>query len=199
VLSSATDNLILFRGTQRIEEWLDNLLALQQNYQANDAKQPYGKIHAGFADVYQQILAPLPPDIAKQLNPTVPCYISGHSLGAALATFAAIDIALKVPKLQSQLQLYTYASPRVGDPTFAKAHSQLIPNSYRVVNLADIIPLVPPTKLSGTYVHVGQEWAFLSQNGDALPNHVIDTYLKAIDRGLESHMAKTYLNVLRDR
>lgn len=195
VLSSDTANVILFRGTQRVEEWIDNLLAIQKDYQVTDAKQPYGKTHEGFADAYQQILDPLPPDIAKRLNPSVPCYISGHSLGGAMATFAAIDIALKVPALRSQLQLYTYASPRVGDAVFAKAHSQLIPNSYRVVNLADVIPLVPPTQLRGTYVHIGQEWSFLSQNGDVLPNHVIDTYLRAIHRKLESRTATTYLNL----
>lgn len=199
VLSSDTANLILFRGTQRVEEWIDNLIALQQDYQVSDAKQPYGKTHAGFADAYQQIFDPIPPDIAKQLNPAVPCYISGHSLGAALATLAAIDIALKVPEIRPKLQLYTYASPRVGDAVFAKAHSDLIPNSYRVVNLGDVVPLVPPTKLRGTYAHIGQEWAFLSQNGDALPNHVIDTYAAAIGKKLESHTANTHLNILYGR
>lgn len=199
VLTSETDNLILFRGTQRISEWIDNLIALQQDYQGPDAKQPYGKTHQGFANVYRQILSPLPPDIAKKLNPAVPCYISGHSLGAALATFAAIDIALKVPKIRPQLQLYTYASPRVGDAVFAKAHSQLVPNSFRVVNLGDMIPLVPPTQLNGVYVHIGQEWSFLSQNGDVLPNHVIDTYASAINRKLENHQSETYLNLLYDR
>lgn len=37
-----------------------------------------------------------------------------------------------------------------------------------------------------------------SQNGDVLPNHVVDTYRNAIDRDWESHTANTYLNVLRD-
>lgn len=196
VLSSDTDTIMLFRGTQRNAEWIDNLLAFQQDYRVPDAKQYYGKTHEGFAAAYQQILDPLPANVARQLNPDLPCYISGHSLGGALSTLAAIDIALNAPQLRSQLQLYTYASPRVGDPTFAAAHSQLIPNSYRVVNLADVIPLVPPTKLQGIYAHIGQEWAFLSQNGDVLPNHVVDTYRTAIDRELESDTANTYLNVL---
>lgn len=196
VLNSDTDTIMLFRGTQRTAEWIDNLLAFQEDYRVPDAKQYYGKTHEGFADAYQQILDPLPTNIAKQLNLALPCYISGHSLGGALSTLAAIDIALNVPQLRSQLQLYTYASPRVGDPTFAAAHSQLVPNSYRIVNLADMIPLVPPTKLQGIYAHIGQEWAFLSQNGDVLPNHVVDTYRTAIDRELESHTANTYLNVL---
>ncbi len=196
VLSSDTDSLMVFRGTQRTAEWIDDLTALQRDYPGADAT--YGKIHEGFMEVYQQILDPLPTAVAKQLNPSRPCLISGHSLGGPLATLASIEIALTVPRLRSQLQLYTYASPRVGDQTFAESHSRLIPNSYRVVNLADVITLMPPTKLNGTYVHIGQEWAFLSQNGDVLPNHVVDTYRNAINRELESHTANTYLNLLRD-
>lgn len=195
-LSSDTDSLIVFRGTQRRMDWLDDLFAVQQDYRVPDARQYYGKIHEGFFNAYQHILTPLPTTLTQQLNPAIPCYISGHSLGAALATLAAIDIALNVPEIRSQLQLYTYASPRVGDPTFATSHSQLVPNSYRVVNLADMIPLVPPTQLSGNFVHLGQEWAFLSQNGDVLPNHVVDTYRLAIDRELESNSNNPYLNVL---
>ncbi|MBW4475002.1 MAG: lipase [Stenomitos rutilans HA7619-LM2] len=197
VLSSDTDSLMVFRGTQRNTEWIDDLTALQQEYQGADGKS-HGRIHEGFMSVYQEILNPLPTTVAQQLNRSRPCYICGHSLGAALATLAAIEIALHVPQLRSSLQLYTYAGPRVGDPTFAEFHSQLIPNHYRVVNLADVIPLVPPTKLRDTYVHIGQEWSFLSQNGDVLPNHVVDTYRNAIDQALENHTAKTYVNLVRD-
>jgi hypothetical protein len=31
------------------------------------------------------------------------------------------------------------------------------------------------------FSHVGEPWTFLAQFGDLLPNHVADTYLKAID------------------
>lgn len=196
VLTSDTNHLILFRGTQRRIDWFDDLLAIQKDYRVPNAKQYYGKTHEGFVDAYSGILDPLPTNVAKQLNLAVPCYISGHSLGAALATLAAIDIALNAPELRSQLQLYTYASPRVGDPTFAQSHSQLVPNSYRIVNLADVVPLVPPTQLHGIYTHIGQQWSFLSQNSDVLPNHVVDTYRTAIDRELESNTADTFLNVL---
>jgi hypothetical protein len=51
-----------------------------------------------------------------------------------------------------------------------------------VANLADAFTLMPPTlSRVGTYVHVGQEWSFLSQNNDFLPNHVVDTYRQAIN------------------
>lgn len=192
VLSSPENHIIVFRGTQTTVEWINNLTAVQKDYTDPISGQYFGKIHEGFIKNYLRIVEPLPREIAKTLDPTLPCYITGHSLGASLAILAALDIALNVPALKEQAQLYTYASPRVGDPTFAKLHSQQVPNSYRVVNLADSIPLMPPTQSVGTYVHVGQAWSFLSQKGDFMPNHVVDTYQTAVDRKVETDRLREY-------
>jgi triacylglycerol lipase len=185
-LSSPQHNIIVFRGTQTTAEWINNLTARQIAYTDPLSGQYFGRIHEGFINNYLRIISPIPRDLAQTLNPNVPCYVTGHSLGSSLAILAALDIALNASKLQPKLQLYTYASPRVGDPTFARLHSKMIPNSYRIVNLADVFPLMPPTiSRVGTYVHVGQEWSFLSQNNDFMPNHVVDTYRKAIDEKRE--------------
>ena len=192
VLSSPENNLIVFRGTQTKVEWINNFTALQKDYTDPNSGKYFGKIHEGFIKNYRRIINPLPKSIAQTLDPTIPCYITGHSLGASLATLAALDIALNVPQLKDQISLYTYASPRVGDPTFAKLHAQYIPNSYRVVNLADIIAFMPPTQSVGTYVDVGQEWSFLSHQNDFMPNHVVDTYKTAIEQEVESDRSRQY-------
>ncbi|HTL88561.1 MAG TPA: hypothetical protein VL134_04115, partial [Leptolyngbya sp.] len=193
VLASKTRNIIVFRGTQRNIEWLYNFYARQEEYYEPIKKEPLGKVHRGFVDNYKSIVQPLPRDLAKQLDPSVPCYITGHSLGASLAVLAALDLALSVPALKPQIQLYTYAGARVGDPTFARIHAQAVPNHYRIVNLADIVPLLPPIQSpGGTYVHTGEEWSFLAQNGDLLPNHVVDTYRQAVDRQVERNQQPTY-------
>ncbi|MFN5514748.1 MAG: lipase family protein, partial [Cyanobacteriota bacterium] len=141
---------------------------------------------------YLRIVEPIPRIIAQELNPAVPCYVTGHSLGAALAVLCALDLAVNLPDLAPQLQLYSYACPRVGDPTFARLHAQRVPNSYRVVNLADAIPILPPTEGFGTYVHVGQVWSFLSQQNDFLPNHVVDTYQAAVQRRVETDQTRSF-------
>ena len=112
--------------------------------------------------------------------------MTGHSLGAAIATLVAFELVQAAPKLKDQIQLYTYAGPRVASPAFAKLHSQLIPNAYRVVNLGDTVPLVPPVTLGSSYVHLGQEWSFLAQYGDVLLNHVVDTYRAALEQEVET-------------
>ncbi|ALJ68774.1 MULTISPECIES: DUF2974 domain-containing protein [unclassified Synechocystis] len=192
ILSSPRRNLIVFRGTQTTMEWVNNLRAQQIPFTERRSGQYFGKIHQGFIENYLRIVSPIPREIAQQLDPAVPCYVTGHSLGASLAVLAALDLAVNLPNLRSQIQLYSYACPRVGDVTFAQLHSRQVPNSYRIVNLADVIPLLPPTTGLGTYVHVGQSWSFLSQGGDILPNHVVDTYQGAVDREVETDQSRDY-------
>lgn len=193
VLTSKTKNIIVFRGTQRLDEWFNNFYARQQHYSNPISGEYFGKVHKGFIANYDSIINPIPREIAKKLDPSVPCYITGHSLGAALAVIASVDLACNIPALKPQIQLYTYAGSRVGNPTFAQIHNKYIPNHYRVINLADLVPLLPPLKSpGGEYIHTGEEWSFLSQNGDFLPNHVVDTYREAIKRGVETNQHRAY-------
>jgi hypothetical protein len=85
-------------------------------------------------------------------NPGTRVYITGHSLGAALATIASALF----PKAAA---LYTYGSPMVGDAAFAAA---LKVPCYRWVNNQDAVTLLPPPDLMKkllkySYAHCGQE------------------------------------------
>lgn len=195
LLTSKENNVLVFRGTQTQAEWLKNLNANQQQYISPTGK-AIGEVHEGFFQLTNE-LTPSLNEVVKQLDPTIPFYITGHSLGGAVATLAALEIAQNVPQLKKQLQLYTYASPRVYSPTLARIHSQLIPNSYRIVNLGDTVPLVPPVTIGNSYVHIGQEWSFLAQFGDVLLNHVVDTYITAMEQEAESIQADVTVRQLR--
>ncbi|WP_286824920.1 lipase family protein [Microcystis sp. LSC13-02] len=73
-------------------------------------------------------------------------FITGHSLGAGLATLAALHIAKLAERHQvnPSIQLYTFASPRVGDETFASHFDNFEKiNSYRIINSEDLIQAVP--------------------------------------------------------
>lgn len=186
VIASDKGNIIAFRGTQTQVEWWQNLQATQTEYIHPATKKQYGFVHAGYLKLMRRQIGDLLLNAVKKLDPNVPCYVTGHSLGGAVATLAAMEIALNIPQIKPQLQLYTYASPRIGDRIFAEAHSRLIPNSYRIVNLSDSVPLVPPITIESNFVranyaHVGQKWSFTTQFGDVLLNHVVDTYRAAIE------------------
>ncbi len=194
LLTSKEHNILVFRGTQTQAEWLNNLNAAQQKYVDLSGKD-YGEVHKGFLKLTSD-LSPSIAEVAKKLDPTIPCYVTGHSLGAAIATLAAFEIARAVPQLKDKIQLYTFASPRVCSPTFAKIHSQFIPNAYRIVNLGDTVPLVPPVTIGRSYVHIGQEWSFLAQFGDVLLNHVVDTYSEALDQEAERERTSLFVKQL---
>lgn len=123
-----------------------------------------GKTHWGFTRaldlVYVRVARYL--DKLREKTPDIAIYMTGHSLGAALATLAATRYA-------HEQAVYTYGSPMVGDPEFTKHYN--IP-TYRVVNNNDIIPMIFPP--APNYAHVGQLEYFDSQgNLHSKPKSII--------------------------
>ncbi len=88
--------------------------------------------------------------------PNAKIVVTGHSLGAALATFAALDIKTKLnPK--TSILFYTYGSPRAGDQGFTDYLLTQFPGTgyHRVVHTNDIVPHVPITIMG--FNHGGNE------------------------------------------
>jgi hypothetical protein len=116
-----------------------------------------GRVHRGFAGAVAAVwegAGGLRSHLAG-LAGSRSLWFTGHSLGAANATFAALLCA------QSGLPvggLYTYGSPRVGDAEFAAHFRTLFPGDsgrdyQRFANERDIVTLVPPEPFG--YRHVG--------------------------------------------
>lgn len=76
-------------------------------------------------------------------------YVTGHSLGAALATLFAFDIARD---LGIQPITYTFGGPRVGNDQFSAAFASSVNTMYRVVHDEDIVPHLPPHALGWWHV-----------------------------------------------
>ena len=110
-----------------------------------------GKVHTGFKNALDSVWDDILPEIKRLRDQGVPIWLTGHSLGAALATLAA-------DRLQNVQGLYTFGSPRVGDLDFRKGFAQ---KAYRLVNGEDIVADMPP---KGPYRHVG-EYIFIDQKG----------------------------------
>lgn len=199
LLTSEAFNLLMFRGTQRRMEILGDLLTLQTSYQHPQTEEGLGQVHLGFYSLYFKQLAEAVKAAVQTLDPTKPLVISGHSLGGALANLAAMDVALHYPEFQPNLHIYTYGTPRVGDLAFVEAHSQLLPNHYRVVNLADMVPMTPFSNLLIiNFIHGGEQWSFLSHHGDIAPNHLIDVYRNAIGQQAERRDNGQFVNLSMD-
>ncbi|EDY39869.1 Lipase family [Cyanobium sp. PCC 7001] len=181
VLTGPEQHLLVLRGTQRGHEWIQTINARQVVSRQMPQFDFPGAIHRGFATIYAR-LSPAVITAVRKLDPSKPLVLGGHSLGAPLASLAALDIAQRLPAFAGRLRLYTYAGPRLGNPAFATAFSQRIPDHYRVVNQADVVPELPPTKTQQiVYVHGGKPWGFTASRGDIGPNHFISAYRDAID------------------
>jgi len=202
--SPAGYNVIALRGTQSIQEWLEEILggAVQVPvplvWLGSDDRFELAKVEAGFALIFaflfDQVLK-----AAKGFDTDLPTYVTGHSLGGALAVLAAATVDLLVyggKGIEGQVQMYSFAGPQPGDPVFAKAYDLLLPASFRVANLSDVVPIVPPSGILGlSYTQVGTEWSYLDQTGDVGGNHSLaDNYLPAVEKKVETDAPRTFPN-----
>jgi triacylglycerol lipase len=118
---------------------------------------PFGQIHKGFKKAFfyawQQVLDTIVDycggmeELNKDPDAGIDCrqtsiWLTGHSLGAALATLNAAYLFKDNIKVDG---LYTYGQPRTGDAEFSQTldKSYLLPRHYRFVNRADRVPRNP--------------------------------------------------------
>lgn len=129
--------VVSFRGTQQVRDWMTNLQIDKVPVTGRNAedRRTLGSVHSGFnrafLSVQNQVLQHLKG--AEEL----PLYVTGHSLGGALATLATWHLS------GDQLAAcYTFGAPRVGDDGLMNRYRTPI---YRIVNGADPVPCVPPS------------------------------------------------------
>ena len=176
---------IAWRGTDNLKEWIQDIKFEQvvTNFL------PEAKVEKGFHELYTtghtSIVSPQSHcfNILDQLSSYKGIYITGHSLGAALAVLNAVDIATK---LDISPVVYTYAGPRVGDEVFASHCTKHVPHCWRIVNSNDEVPKVPPEKCPPIlhhydYSHVNHEYEICFGNRwDLLEDHNLDHYIATV-------------------
>jgi triacylglycerol lipase len=145
VMTNDDNVVVVFRGTNSEQDWATNFQAIYDNGPMDNTK-----VHKGFQDA----LFPMVIGLANMLNKAdvknKKLWITGHSLGGALASLYA---GMLVENQYDVYALYTFASPRAGNIEFARQLNNAIKGPhYRVVNSGDIVPHVPTEPL---YSHSG--------------------------------------------
>jgi Lipase (class 3) len=179
--------VVALRGTRTWEEWFADADGFPAVFGSTGLPLSYGlgSVHAGFYGLYtmgvngQVVSQPLNPtwsqraagsiayqvgQYVSQLSDSLPLYVTGHSLGGALAALCALDIAYNFPSQFSALYMYSLASPRVaagisdsfGAPIpllgnkewFLYKYQGYVPNSYQIVHASDLVPILPPLATS---------------------------------------------------
>jgi triacylglycerol lipase len=135
----------------------------------------------------------------------VKLYVTGHSLGGALATLAAhhIETAIgynRIPK-DTNLELaglYTFGSPKVANEEFNYAlNHELKGKSFRLVNGVDVVARLPPSILG--YRHIDEHRVFavdevvIQQMSDRFLQVVLIQFILLVD--VLAHIARLVLHM----
>jgi lipase (class 3) len=174
--------VVAIRGTDGIKEWVQDakFLAVRCPFLAGG-----GLTEDGFTAVYQSLRVTPDANSNRLVNalpglpfpkPVTSLTICGHSLGGALATLLALDVAANTA-LGRDMMAYTYASPRTGDPSFADTYKQVVPNTIRIANRLDIVPKLPLPPLYDHVLGIYDLNPMLKVKLDILCQHHLTTYL----------------------
>lgn len=170
------ETYLVLRGTESVNDWLDDLDAGQRAWPWGDGA---GPVHHGFLKLYAS-LRDLALAALDSLQPRGPIWVCGHSLGCALSSMAVLDLHERWP--DQPLQHYNFASPRLASPQFAAAYNGLGIPTYRVVNDSDLVPEIPPA-ITGDflYQHLGLAVSFTASYASVAANHSLEgSYLYAL-------------------
>jgi predicted lipase len=156
----------VFRGTKNISNILTNVNIRLVNIDDNV------KVHSGFYKRYQQISEVLFSSLAHLKKKSIVC--CGHSMGAAIATIAAYNLA----QSKYKVKLYTFGSPQVGNIYFKAKMAKLVPLSWRFVNSNDVVVRSIPR--SDVY-HIGILMMIKPVDDTSVEAHRMKAYLEGIE------------------
>jgi hypothetical protein len=177
---------ITFRGTYNLKEWYNNFKISQTSYNDyNGVKTNLPsfiqedkdniKIHTGMLETYSNCSKVIL-DYLEKYKDEYNIILSGHSLGASIASIFSIELNYKGYKTVS----YLYGCPRLGNERFCEKSK----NIYRIENTADVIPTVPtsvsPNFLEPSkpyfYYHCGNLFSFTLNLKSLHNNHSLEAY-----------------------
>ena len=206
--NSKNFSVLSFRGTE-VDEELDKTI---NNKSDHVPLAGMGLVHTGFLSGEKQvedgIVALLK---ARSAVKPINLWITGHSLGAALATLATARLMLmkesgQLPNV-NLMGTYHIGSPRVGDADFASKFDAMTAkyklNMVRFRNHHDLVTVIPfglPFKPG--YWHVGA-LAYFSEEGQLFYGDgwkkIEDEsdYKKGLATSIENHSAATYFSLTK--
>ena len=224
VATNADHIVVAFRGTEAptsiegLKDWLltdaGNLLIQPQGDLGTDfaAAGVGARWHHGFMQALSTIWEPVFTTVqAERKRSDRPLWVTGHSLGGALALLAAWRFKRKFVPVH---QVYTFGAPMVGNDITATAIDRELPRKvFRYVNDQDPIPTLPTLSLlANGYRHcqseVGlgltaaggatltaidyfKEWAGKTANG-VLQGKLLDDFWQGLQQRVGAHAMENY-------
>ncbi len=170
--------LIAIRGTASPSDLLRDLDVPPTRFITASGDTLDVDVHSGFFGIYhgagggmaasmQQQLFSFLSENAGQISTL---YVTGHSLGSALAELFTFDLAVASPAPAFAVVPINFAAPRVGFSSWVNAFAAhpISAATLRVVNQYDVVPTVPPWP----YEQVAQEYDIAFTNETFVLNPV---------------------------
>lgn len=170
--------VVAVRGTQTVADLMSDL-----EYGETTATDSRIKVHQGMIKVYLEARAAL---FAALPSTVKTLFITGHSLGAAVAFYYAYDAA----QAGLTVEVVGLAPPRAGNQAFAAALAATA-RTASLINLADLIPTMPwsfmPDRKApytpDEYAAVAPVAVFNNLKSDIASCHGIPAYYEGIAAG----------------
>jgi len=170
--------VVAFRGTYNTTDIGVDIHLQKMDFESVHPK-GVGRVHTGFGRRYLNMRKTLLEALRRaDLADGATVWVTGHSLGAAVAVLAATDLRLLG---HADVRCVAFAPPKVGDLAFGRAaHAALGDDLLLVINTADMVPTSPP----GTdFYHASRNiLVFYADMGSWRTNHsVTRAYRAALD------------------
>lgn len=154
VSKSNQEVYVVFKGSSSLDNFETDALILLTSFPCPTKN---CSVHMGFFKAYMSVKSRILTELDTIMNNKeyagYRLVLTGHSLGAALATLLAADVSVagQTPVLMN------FGSPRVGEPAWAAFASSVITTRYRVTHYKDEVPHMP-SPLTFGYQHISGEW-----------------------------------------
>eukprot|EP00931_Biecheleriopsis_adriatica_P035969 TRINITY_DN20744_c0_g1_i3.p1 TRINITY_DN20744_c0_g1~~TRINITY_DN20744_c0_g1_i3.p1 ORF type:complete len:892 (-),score=131.77 TRINITY_DN20744_c0_g1_i3:93-2768(-) len=177
------------------------------------------RVHSGFAEAYAAVRDEVMARLKERLvywqseGRSVNLYVTGHSMGGAIAKLFALDVAAApsdevdcrgLPR-RSPPVVYSFGGPRLGNAAFRSIYNVLVPETFRVVASRDMVSTLPP---SISYRQLGREvwvdnageltyvmsWALrhILPARDNVWDHPLLTYYRLLNRAFQRKTGRSY-------
>jgi predicted lipase len=195
---------LAFRGTDEIADWLDNTKVFQE-------RALFGGFHRGFWNSLDDVWTPLF-DKYQSLNGTrrqqgekiLPLFLTGHSLGGAMASIGAARL---IHQDLPFLSVYTFGQPRAMTLETARIfNAEAKGRLFRFQNNNDIVSRVPGRSMgyshAGSFLYISEEKKICNDPGfwyrflDSLDGAVDAARETGID-AVEDHKMEKYLSAIK--
>ncbi len=144
--------IVCFRGTEgKFADWLTDANLIKKKWTKASHK---GDVHSGFYGALSSIWKDVYKEVVTLRTNKQSIWITGHSLGGALAALSAATFELQKPRLSIN-GVYTFGQPRIANHKFSKKYNNKLKDiTFRCVNNNDVVTRVPPQAMG--YRHVGK-------------------------------------------